>query len=105
MQLRFADVLGWASSAVLLATLARQVAVQWRTRSVQGVSRWLFAGQLSASAGFLAYSWLVANWVFVVTNAALLVTAIVGEVIYKRNVRAAHANRGAGVTRRESRAS
>ena len=61
--------------------------VQWRTQSVQGVSRWLFVGQLSASAGFLAYSWLLANWVFVFTNAALLATAIAGEAIYQRNVR------------------
>jgi len=91
--LKLADVLGWVSSGILLATLARQVIVQWRTRSVQGLSRWLFVGQLSASAGFLVYSWLVANWVFVVTNAALLVTAIVGEVIYKRNVRTADRDR------------
>ena len=93
MVLKLADVLGWVSSGILLATLARQVIVQWRTRSVQGLSRWLFVGQLSASAGFLVYSWLVANWVFVVTNAALLVTAIVGEVIYKRNVRTADRDR------------
>jgi len=58
----------------------------------------------SASAGFLAYSWLVANWVFVVTNAALLVTAIVGELIYKRNAREARTNCAADVGRRESRA-
>jgi MtN3 and saliva related transmembrane protein len=83
--LKPADWIGWCSSAILLATLARQVVTQWRTRSVQGVSRWLFIGQLSASTGFLAYSWLVRNWVFVVTNAALLVTAIAGEIIYVRN--------------------
>jgi MtN3 and saliva related transmembrane protein len=85
--LNVVDVIGWTSSAVLLTTLVRQVLVQWRTRSVQGVSRWLFVGQLSASAGFLVYSWLLTNWVFVVTNAALLATALVGEAIYKRNLR------------------
>jgi uncharacterized protein with PQ loop repeat len=81
------DAIGWSSSAILLVTLARQVYTQWRERSTQGVSRWLFVGQLAASTGFLVYSVLVENWVFVFTNAALLVTAVVGEVIYKRNTR------------------
>jgi uncharacterized protein with PQ loop repeat len=83
-----AEWLGWASSAVLLATLIRQVYSQWKQRSVEGVSRWLFVGQLTASTGFLIYSVLVGNWVFVFTNAALLVTALVGQGIYWRNVRA-----------------
>jgi len=82
-----AEWIGWASSAVLLATLVRQVYSQWRQRSVAGVSSWLFIGQLTASTGFLIYSFLVDNWVFVVTNAALLVTALVGQGIYRRNVR------------------
>lgn len=82
-----ADYIGWLSSAVLLATLARQVFTQWRERSIAGVSRWLFVGQLTASSGFLIYSWLLGNWVFVVTNAALLLTALVGQCIYRRNAR------------------
>ena len=81
------DLIGWASSAILLATLARQVFTQWRERSTAGVSHWLFIGQLAASTGFLIYSWLLKNWVFVVTNAALLITALVGQVIYRRNAR------------------
>jgi MtN3 and saliva related transmembrane protein len=82
-----ADWIGWTSSAILLATLVRQVYVQWRERSTRGVSGWLFVGQLAASAGFLVYSILVDNWVFVFTNAALLATALVGQLIYRRNVR------------------
>mgnify|MGYP001067892137 FL=1 len=82
-----ADWLGWASSMVLLATLTRQVYSQWRQRTVAGVSSWLFIGQLTASIGFLIYSFLVENWVFVFTNAALLVTAVTGQLIYKRNER------------------
>lgn len=78
------------SSAVLLATLLRQVYSQWRQHSVEGVSSWLFIGQLVASTGFLIYSWLVDNWVFVFTNAALLVTAVVGQLIYRRNRREQH---------------
>lgn len=79
--------IGWGSSAVLLATLIRQVWRQWKERSTQGVSRWLFIGQLTASAGFLTYSVLVDNWVFVFTNAALLITALIGQAIYVRNTR------------------
>lgn len=81
------ELIGWASSAVLLATLLRQVWRQWKERSTEGVSRWLFIGQLVASTGFLTYSILLRNWVFVFTNAALLATAIAGQLIYARNAR------------------
>jgi len=80
-----ADWLGWSASLVLLATLARQIQVQWRERSTQGVSGWLFRGQLVASAGFTVYSWLLGNWVFVVTNLALFATAIAGNLVHRRN--------------------
>jgi MtN3 and saliva related transmembrane protein len=81
------EILGWASSMILLATLLRQVYRQYRERSTQGVSSWLFIGQLTASTGFLIYSYLLKNWVFVFTNAALLITAIIGQMIYQRNTR------------------
>jgi MtN3 and saliva related transmembrane protein len=81
------DWIGWFSSAILLATLLRQIYTQWRERTVRGVSRWLFIGQLAASTGFLIYSFLLGNWVFVVTNAALLATAVLGEVMYVRNAK------------------
>lgn len=81
------DWLGWAASSVLLATLGRQIWVQWRERSTEGVSGLLFAGQILASIGFTAYSWLLGNWVFVVTNAAILLTALFGQWVYRRNVR------------------
>src|SRR3546814_6572394 len=44
-----------------------------------GVSHWLFTGQISASTGFVVYSALVANWVFVATNTLLLLAAILGQ--------------------------
>jgi MtN3 and saliva related transmembrane protein len=69
------------SSSVLIVTIGRQVYKQWRDRSSQGVSRWLFVGQMTASAGFTAYSWLVHNWVFVVTNALLFLSAGLGFAI------------------------
>jgi uncharacterized protein with PQ loop repeat len=75
------DAIGWASSMVLLATIAKQIYKQWKARSSEGVSKWLFVGQSAASLGFTVYSWLVDNWVFVVTNALLLVAGIVGFLI------------------------
>jgi MtN3 and saliva related transmembrane protein len=82
-----AELIGWISSAVLLVTLGRQVYSQWKSERAVGVSRWLFIGQLAASVGFAIYSWLLNNWVFLVTNIALLLTAILGEIIYLRNRR------------------
>jgi uncharacterized protein with PQ loop repeat len=63
------------------------VYTQWKTRSTAGVSHWLFIGQLAASAGFVLYSYLVENWVFVATNAFMLLVAITGQMIYRRNQR------------------
>ena len=80
-----AESIGWISSVVLLLTIGRQVYTQWRARSTSGLSRWLFVGQVTASLGFTLYSVLVKNWVFVFTNAMLLVTAVVGQFIYLQN--------------------
>lgn len=84
-----ADFIGWGASAILIATLARQVWTQWRSRTVEGVSHWLFIGQLCASIGFAVYSWMLGNAVFVFTNSVLLLTAIAGQLIYRRNRRLA----------------
>lgn len=92
-----ADYLGWAASVVLLATLGRQVWVQWQEERTEGLSSGLFLGQMTASAGFVAYSVMVGNAVFVLTNTALLATAIAGQWIYRRNVRhECERDRGAG---------
>jgi sulfite exporter TauE/SafE len=45
------------------------------------VSKWLFVGQIAASLGFTVYSWLVSNWVFVVTNALMLCNGLLGLLI------------------------
>jgi uncharacterized protein with PQ loop repeat len=79
------DAIGWTSAAVLLATIGRQVYSQWKSRATAGVSRWLFVGQISASIGFTIYSYLLHNWVFLFTNVAMIITAIVGESIYISN--------------------
>lgn len=83
------ELLGWFSSFVLLLTIGKQVHKQWRSGSSEGVSKWLFIGQTTASVGFTIYSILVRNWVFVVTNALLLVSAITGGVIVIQHRRAA----------------
>lgn len=75
------DALGWLSSVILLATIVQQIVKQWQERSGKGVSRWLFIGQTAASVGFTVYSALLHNWVFTITNAALLASAIVGWAI------------------------
>jgi len=76
-----AEVLGWASSVVLLLTVVRQIHKQWRAGSSDGVSKWLFLGQMAASLGFTAYSVLVRNWVFVATNLLMAVSAVAGLLI------------------------
>jgi uncharacterized protein with PQ loop repeat len=82
------DAIGWLAAAILLATLANQVYRQWHDHTTQGVSPWLFVGQTAASIGFVVYSWLKSDWVFVVTNGLILLTALVGEAIFMRNRRA-----------------
>ncbi len=82
-----ADIVGWASALILILTISRQVYKQWRSRSTAGVSSWLFIGQLAASTGFVIYSYLVENWVFVATNAFMLLTAVTGQLIYRSNRR------------------
>lgn len=79
--------LGWSSSLVLLFTLLGQVVKQWRSSSVEGVSSWLFFGQITASIGFVTYSVLIDNGVFIVTNTLILLTAIIGHLIYRYKYR------------------
>jgi MtN3 and saliva related transmembrane protein len=84
------ELLGWFSSLVLLTTIISQITRQWREGSGKGVSRWLFAGQSAASLGFTAYSALLHNWVFTLTNGALFISGIVGLLVtvhFKRHPR------------------
>jgi MtN3 and saliva related transmembrane protein len=81
------EAIGWLSSAILLLTLGRQVWKQWQQGTSEGVSQWLFLGQITASLGFTIYSWLVRNWVFVVTNLLLLLNALIGYGLVWRHRR------------------
>lgn len=80
------ELIGWSSSFILVLTIAKQIHKQWSEGRSENVSKWLFIGQMVASLGFLVYSWLVSNWVFVVTNFVMMLSALIGLgiVIYHR---------------------
>ena len=73
------------ASLVLILTVLQQVRKQWQGHSTAGVSKWMFIGQLAASALFLIYSWQLGNPVFIVANAVLIVASVVGQILYLRN--------------------
>ncbi|MCR6627237.1 hypothetical protein [Pseudoxanthomonas mexicana] len=82
------DVIGWAASAILIATLIRQIHKHATEDNSAGVSKWLFLGQTAASVGFVIYSWLLDNWVFITTNSLILLTALVGQwVVWRKRKR------------------
>ena len=76
------EIIGWASSFILLATLIKQVYKQWADGTSEGISKWLFVGQLGASVGFTIYSYLFGIWVFRVTKALLNINNIIGICLY-----------------------
>ncbi|MGD9944146.1 MAG: hypothetical protein AB7S98_13015, partial [Burkholderiaceae bacterium] len=80
-----ADWIGWAAGMILLATVSRQVWTQYRTQSAAGVSRWLFVGQVAASTGFVIYSFAKGDALFVFTNLTLLIVAVIGQLVDRRN--------------------
>ncbi len=84
------EIIGWASSIILVATIAKQIHKQWSDRTSAGVSTWLFVGQLAASVGFTIYSLLVRNWVFAVTNGIMILNGLLGYAITIRQKRRAH---------------
>ena len=81
------EAVGWISSVILLLTIGKQIYKQWQEGSSEGVSKWLFIGQMAASLGFTIYSWLVNNWVFVVTNFLMLLNGLIGFGIVLRHRR------------------
>ncbi len=75
------EVIGWVSSLILFLTIGKQIYKQWSEGTSEGVSIWLFIGQIAASVGFAIYSWLVWNPVFIVTNSIMALSAVVGFAI------------------------
>lgn len=76
--MQYTHLIGWLASAVLLVTIATQIVRQCKSGAKQGVSRWFFCGQMVSSAGFLIYSWLLRNWVFIATNSLILLSGLLG---------------------------
>ena len=97
------EAVGWISSLILVATIGKQVFKQWKEGSSKNVSKWLFVGQLAASAGFTVYSWMVRNWVFVVTNGFMVLNAVAGLLITLRHRRRERREEGATGELGESR--
>jgi uncharacterized protein with PQ loop repeat len=75
------EFIGWVSSIILIITIAKQVYKQWKEGKSEGVSIWLFAGQIAASIGFAVYSYLVWNPVFIFTNSLMVLNGIAGLLI------------------------
>jgi uncharacterized protein with PQ loop repeat len=70
------EAIGWVSSLILLLTIGKQIYKQWQEGSSEGVS-----------LGFTIYSWLVGNWIFVVTNLLMLLNGLIGFGIVLRHRR------------------
>ncbi|WP_437966303.1 PQ-loop repeat-containing protein [Sorangium sp. So ce260] len=98
------EAIGWISSVILVLTVGKQVYKQWKSKTSEGVSKWLFVGQLAASVGFVVYSWLVENWVFVATNLLMVANALAGAlIVFLQRRRGAPAAAGEARPRRASR--
>ncbi|MBC7692580.1 MAG: hypothetical protein H7222_12525 [Methylotenera sp.] len=84
------EIIGWASSFILLLTIGKQIYKQWSEKTSRGVSKWLYIGEILANAGFIIYSGMLHNYVFLVTNVLLLISSLVGLgiVIHHRKVEA-----------------
>lgn len=75
------EIVGWIGSLILVLTMGKQVYNQWSEGTSEGVSIWLFIGQIAASAALGIYSFLIGNTVFIFTNALLIITATLGLII------------------------
>ncbi|MFL5812958.1 MAG: hypothetical protein ACJ763_05225 [Bdellovibrionia bacterium] len=75
--------LGWLSSFILCLTIEKQLHTQYKQGTSQGVSKWLYLGQFIAEIGFIIYSLIVRNWVFVFTNTVLLIENVAGVLLIR----------------------
>ena len=87
MDIGFPHWIGLLATAMLVTTLCAQTLKQWRERSTKGVSRWFFLGQVSASVGFVTYSWLIGSMLFTIANLLVLASAFAGYVVLRVNRR------------------
>ena len=85
------NAVGWCSVLLLFTTMAGQAWKQWSERTTKGIGRWFFVGQIAASVGFICYSALQGDAVFVAGNSLVLLAAVSGGAIlwWNRTHRAA----------------
>ena len=79
------ELIGWAAVLVLFLTMSGQAWKEWRDRVKHGISKWFFAGQVTTSVLFIAYSAMVGNTIFVVGNVLVLLAALAGGAILMWN--------------------
>ena len=79
------EAIGWISSLIIILTTGKQIHKQWQEGTSKGVSKWLFIGRIAAASGFLMYSMLVWNTVFVAVNAVMVINGILGLGIVLRH--------------------
>ena len=97
------EIIGWVSSFVLVLTIGKQVYKQWQENSSEGVSKWLFVGQMTASLGFVIYSALTKNAVFIVTNSLMLLNALIGlSIVWRHRRRNSSGAAAAGEDKKQS---
>jgi len=82
------ELIGFASSFILVLTIGKQVYKQYKEGKSEGVSKWLFIGQMAASFGFLTYSVMKRDSVFIFTNAVMVLNGFIGLAIVLKHRRA-----------------
>ena len=90
------EYVGWFGAFALVVTIGAQVLKQFRSGTSEGVSAWLFVGQILGAGSFLAYAISVGDRVFIAAQATLLMLSIAGMwifVLHRR--RAGRGSRGA----------
>jgi len=75
---------GWAAASIMVFTLYAQVLKNIKEKKLKGVNPLLYYGQAAASLGFIIYSSSISSWVFVITNALALVSAVIGIYLVHR---------------------
>ena len=93
------EIIGWGSALILLPAFGLQTYRQWKNRHepAHSAAIWFFVLVLVGTAGQVAYSWLVRNWVYLALNSALVVNNMIGLGIAlgRRKVGGPGAMRGA----------
>ena len=74
------ELIGWGSAAILVPAFATQTFRQWQQRDapVGASTLWFFVLVLIGTAGQVAYSWMVGNWVYLALNGILVVNNLIG---------------------------